>query len=217
MFGEIKLIITYNTFSRAKRTLYLLQIMASFDGCWMCFSKESFNVELQKCSQRPELYIGWLKFKWLREPHYLFYDFDYNGVLFKTHGCSNNQQLCSSASWAFFVQIGGRGKREKEKKNFHMLTFTQWFFFNCTLLFNLPSTNAFKSRTGGILLNSCLVPDQVSWLLWPCSLALSYLTNCIIPFIPYVKHATRHLDLEWQKEHTDMGMLPPGPVFKGLR
>lgn len=75
--------------------------------------------------------------------------------------------------------------------------------FNCTLLFNLPWTNAFKSRTGGILLKSCLVPDQVFLIAVPCSLALSYLTTCVIPFIRYVKHATQHLDLERHKEHTD--------------
>lgn len=67
-----------------------------------------------------------------------FYDFDYNGVLFKTHGCSNIQQLRSSASGAFFVQLGGRGKKEKGKEKLPHANIYTVIFFNCTLLFNLP-------------------------------------------------------------------------------
>ena len=91
---------------------------------------------------------------------FFFYDFDYNGVLFKTHGCSNIRQLRNSAFGAFFVQLGGKGGGGGKEKLPHANIYTV-ISFNCTLLFNLASTNAFKSRTGGILLKSCLVPDQV--------------------------------------------------------
>lgn len=52
--------------------------------------------------------------------------------------------------------MGGGGKEKLPHANIYTV-----ISFNCTLLFNLPWTNAFKSGTGGILLKSCLVPDQV--------------------------------------------------------
>lgn len=90
-----------------------------------------------------------------------FYDFDYNGVLFKTHGCSNIQQLCCAASGAFFVSVRKREKKGKGKEKLPHANIYTVISFNCTLLFNLPWTNAFKSRAGGILLKSCLVLDKV--------------------------------------------------------
>lgn len=73
------------------------------------------------------------KLKRLRDQHtaffFFFNDFDYNGVLFKTHGCSNIQQLHSSAFRAFFVQLGGRGKWGKGKEKLtHANIYTVIFF-----------------------------------------------------------------------------------------
>lgn len=121
-----------------------------------------------------------------------FYGFDYNEVLFETYGCSNIRQLHYSASRAFFVQRGGRGEKGKGKEKLPHANIYSVISFNCTLVFNLPWTNAFK--TAGVLLKSCWT--KFSWLLWPYSLTLSYLTTCIIPFIPCVKRATQHLELE---------------------
>lgn len=120
------------------------------------------------------------------------------GVLFKTHGCRNIQQLRHSASGAFFVRHGGGKKGGKEKEQLPHANIYKVISFNCTLLFNLPRTNAFKSGAGGILLKSCLRWTKCSWLLWPFSLALFDLTAGVIPFIHFVKHAMLHLESERQ-------------------
>lgn len=73
------------------------------------------------------------KLKSLRDTTYCFFfnGFDYNGVLFKTHGCSNIQQLHSSAFRAFFVQLGGRGKWGKGKEKLtHANIYKVIFFLN---------------------------------------------------------------------------------------
>ena len=71
---------------------------------------------------------------WKNRVTFFFYDFDYNGVLFETHGWSNIQQLCSSACPRGIICSARRKGRGKRK--FHMLTFTQWAFF----FFKLHST-----------------------------------------------------------------------------
>lgn len=93
-------------------------------------------------------------------------------------------------------------KRQKENKNFHMLTFTQWFFFLialCLFLFFLflicPRLMRLKVELKVFYWSHALCWTKPSWLLWPCVLALSYLTTCITAFIIHVKHATRRLDL----------------------
>lgn len=58
----------------------------------------------------------------------------------------------------FSKEEGKKGKGKEKLPHANIYTVIS---FNCTLLFNLPWTNAFKSGTGGILLKSCLVPDQV--------------------------------------------------------
>lgn len=52
--------------------------------------------------------------------------------------------------------VGAKGEGKLPHANIYKV-----ISFNCTPLFNLPRTNAFKSGTGGILLKSCLVPDPV--------------------------------------------------------
>lgn len=58
-------------------------------------------------------------------------------------------------------ELGGREKEGKGKAKLPHANIYTVISFNCTLVFNLPWTNAFQSRTGGILLKSCLVLDHV--------------------------------------------------------
>lgn len=84
-----------------------------------------------------------------------------------------------------------------------MLTFTQWFFLIALYFLICPRLMHLKVGLEVFYWSHALCRTKFSWLLWPCSLAVSYLTTCVIPFIRYVKHATRHLELESQREHTD--------------
>lgn len=112
---------------------------------------------------------------------------------------------CTALSPGHLCSARRKEKMGKKKENFHMLTFTQWFFLkNCTLLFNLPESNAFKPRLEVFYWSHALCWTQFPWLLWPCNLALSYLTASIIPFLRCVKHATWRSGLGQAKE-TEVG------------
>lgn len=66
-------------------------------------------------------------------------------------------QLCLRGILCSATRKEKRGKGKAKLPHANIYTVIS---FNCTLLFNLPWTNAFKSRTGGILLKSCLALDR---------------------------------------------------------
>lgn len=99
---------------------------------------------------------------------------------------------------------GGKGKEKLPHANIYTV-----ISFNCTLLFNLPWTNAFKSRTGGILLKSCLVPEQV-FLIAAASRAWLFPTWQPALFPSLATSNMPHSIWTWrgEGEHTDWASFP---------
>ena len=110
---------------------------------------------------------------------------------------------------SLFNEERGGGNGEKEKKNFHMLTFTQWFLLIALYFLICPGLMLLKAGLEVFYWSRALCRNKFSWL--PrglASLALSYLTTCVIPFTRHVKHATQHLDLERRGGTHRLGELP---------
>lgn len=111
--------------------------------------------------------------------------------------------------------FGEEERGEKEKENFHMLTFTQWFLLIALYFLICPGLMLLKAGLQVFYWShASRWTNFFAWLLWPCSLTPSYLTECVIAFIPYVKHATQHLDMGCWRQHTDWASFLQVPSSK---
>lgn len=124
---------------------------------------------------------------------------------------------CTALSPGHLCSARRKEKMGKEEGKLpHANIYTVILKKNCTLLFNLPESNAFKPRLEVFYWSHALCWTQFPWLLWPCNLSLSYLTASIIPFLRCVKRATWRSGLGQAKE-TGVGESVCVPVFKGIQ
>ena len=112
---------------------------------------------------------------------------------------------------------GGRKKREKEKKNFHMLTFTQWFLLIAPYFLICPGLMLLKVGLAVFYWSQALCRTQFSWLPGPCSSGSFLPDNLRYSFHSLCQTCHTEFGLGKVKGTHWLGELPPGPLFKGGR
>lgn len=133
------------------------------------------------------------------KPHYFFFFMFL--IIMSTH--SKHMDLVISSSCTALPPGHLCSARRKEKmgkkegKLPHANIYTVIFFWKKVLYFLIcPILMHLKQDWRYFFWSCALCWTQFSWLLYPCNLALSYLTASIIPLILCVKHATWHSAFE---------------------